>query len=89
MSHRAAPYGGFAGMVEKVPDRQGESEIRAVLAESAQREIQNQIGWLSLRFGCRIKAGGCKCPFRRITAARNADCVRPFEPFGFLRLGYT
>ena len=57
MSHRAAPYGGFAGMVEKVPDRQGESEIRAVLAESAQRELQPQIVRLTPAIWLQDKGG--------------------------------
>ncbi|MFR6319971.1 MAG: hypothetical protein ACLUNG_01915 [[Clostridium] leptum] len=44
-------------MVEKVPDRQGESEIRAVLAESAQRELQPQIVRLTPAIWLQDKGG--------------------------------
>lgn len=43
MSHRDAPCAGFDGGAEKVHDRQAINEIRAVLAGSAQRELQPQI----------------------------------------------
>lgn len=47
VSRRVAPYADFAGMVEKVPDRQASGEIRAVSARCVQRETQLQIVRLS------------------------------------------
>ena len=57
MSRRADPCADFAAAVEKVPDRQGESEIRAVLAESAQRELQPQIVRLTPAIWLQDKGG--------------------------------
>lgn len=57
MSHRNAPCAGFDSEAEKVPDRQGESEIWAVLAESAQRELQPQIVWHSPAIWLQDKGG--------------------------------
>ena len=42
MIHRVAPYADFAGMVEKVPDRQAPSEIRAVIEKKLRQKIEEK-----------------------------------------------
>ena len=90
MSHRVAPCGGFDGEVEKVPaSGKAAAKFGRFWRESAQREIQPQIGRLSLRFGCRIKAGGCKRPSAGSQQPAMRTAIKGFTAFRFFRFRYT
>ena len=62
MSQPVAPCADFSGVVERVPTKQASGGIWAVLRRNLPWGKQPQIGWLRLRFGCRIKGRGCKAP---------------------------